>query len=126
MAGLYSPIVDQRGEPIRRSERQVRPEVDMEYAGIGMGRDITRGYVGELHYLYPQDKVLRFQGAHNYELYEDLLQDDRVYSTFAQRRSAVVAREWAVEPGGERARTRWRPSTSRRCCTASGGTPSPT
>ena len=93
-------ILNVRGEPIRQSRKEVRAEANMEYAGIGMGRDITRGYISESHYLHPQDKVLRYQGAHNYELYEDLLQDDRVYSTFAQRRSAVVAREWAVEPGG--------------------------
>lgn len=57
-------------------------------------------------YLWPQDKVLRYQGgtAHSYELYEDLLQDDRIYATFAQRRSAVVARDWAVEPGGTKRR----------------------
>ncbi len=99
-------ILDHRGEPIRRSRKRVRPEVDMQYAGIGMGRDITRGYIGEQHYLFPQDKVLRYQGAHNYELYEDMLQDDRIYSTLAQRRSAVVAREWAVEPGGDKRRDR--------------------
>ena len=92
-------IVDIRGEPISGSA-EGRPEIGVEYAGIGMGRDITRGYIAETHYLYPLDKVLRYQGAHNYELYEDMLQDDRIYSTFAQRRSAVIAREWTVHPGG--------------------------
>ena len=91
-----SMILDHRGRPM-----STRPEFN-EYAGIRGGRDITRGYVSESLYLWPQDKVLRSQGGttQSYELYEDLLQDDRAYSTFAQRRSAVVAREWAVEPGG--------------------------
>ena len=94
----FSVILDHRGRPIESK----RPIVGEEYAGIGGGRDITRGYVSESLYLWPQDKVLRYQGgnAGSYELYEDLLQDDRVYATFSQRRSAVVAREWAVEPGG--------------------------
>ena len=58
------------------------------------------------HYLTPDDKVLRYQGGTNYELYEDMLQDDRVKSAFGQRRAAVVAREWAVNPGGTRRRDR--------------------
>ena len=95
-----SMILDSRGRPMR-STRSTRPDLE-EYAGIGGGRDITRGYVSESLYLWPQDKVLRYAGAtsSSYELYEDILQDDRVMPTFAQRRSAVVARGWTVEPGG--------------------------
>ena len=95
-----SMIPDSRGRPLESK----RPRVNVEYAGIRGGPDIIRGYVSESLYLWPQDKVLRYQGrtAQSYELYEDLLQDDRVYSTFAQRRSAVVARECAVEPGGDK------------------------
>ena len=98
-------IVDIHGEPMH-SPPEAPADVGLVYAGIGMGRDITRGYISETNYLYPQDKVLRYQGAHNYELYEDLLQDDRIYSTFSQRRSAVVAREWHVVPGGPMRRDR--------------------
>ena len=41
-----------------------------------------------------------------YRLYEELLQDDRVYAAFAQRRAAVVARETEVVPGGTMRRDR--------------------
>lgn len=101
MARSMSMILDHRGQPFRR-----RPIVGTEYAGIEAGRDITRGYVDDQLYLTPQDKVLRYQGGTQYELYEDMLQDDRVKSAFGQRRAAVVAREWAVDPGGERRRDR--------------------
>ena len=97
----HSMILDHRGRPLRR-----RPIVGTEYAGIEAGRDVTRGYVDDQLYLTPQDKVLRYQGGTHYELYEDMLQDDRVKSAFGQRRAAVVAREWAVEAGGERRRDR--------------------
>ena len=95
-------ILDARGRPIRSR----RPIVGRELAGIGGGRDVTRGYVDDQLYLSPQDKVLRYQGANNYEIYEDILRDDRVQSTFAQRRAAVVAREWEVTPGGSLRRDR--------------------
>lgn len=97
----HSMILDHRGRPFRR-----RPIVGREYAGIEAGRDITRGYIDDQVYLAPQDKVLRYQGGTNYELYEDLLRDDRVKSAFGQRIAAVVAREWVVNPGGERRRDR--------------------
>ena len=77
-----------------------RPEVGTEIAVVAGGRDITRGYVDPLAHLQPQDKVLRYRGAANYELYEDLLQDDRVHAALAQRRAAVVARDTEVIPGG--------------------------
>ncbi len=66
---------------------------------VGYGRDITRSYLGKL--LEPQDKVLA-RKWYDYEVYEDLLRDDQVKSVFQQRRSAVVAREWEVTPGGDK------------------------
>jgi Protein of unknown function (DUF935) len=66
---------------------------------VGYGRDITRAYLGPL--LLPQDKVLA-RKWYDYEIYEDLLRDDQVKSVFQQRRSAVVAREWEVTPGGDK------------------------
>ena len=77
-----------------------RPELRSEVATIRGGRDVTRGYVDALPYIPPQDRVLRYQGAAAYEVYEQLLQDDRVYATLAQRRAAVVARDTEVIPGG--------------------------
>ncbi|MXW30301.1 MAG: DUF935 family protein, partial [Chloroflexi bacterium] len=73
------------------------------------GRDVTRGYVSSQNYLWPQDELLRTVGGGfggggayaGYKLYEDLLQDDRVFSTLQQRRSALIARETEVVPGGE-------------------------
>ena len=78
-----------------------RPELRSEVATLRAGRDITRGYVDTLPYIPPQDRVLRYQGAAAYEVYEQLLQDDRVYATLAQRRAAVVAKETEVVPGGK-------------------------
>ncbi len=61
------------------------------------GRDITRGYLGPL--LISQDSVLLQLGG-NLLAYEEVLRDDQVMSTFAQRRLAVVSTPWEVQPGG--------------------------
>lgn len=83
-----------------------RPELQSEVATLHGGRDVTRGYVDALPYIPPQDRVLRYQGAAAYEVYEQMLQDDRVYATLAQRRAAVVARDTEVVPGGTMRRDR--------------------
>lgn len=62
------------------------------------GEDITKGWLDELR--EEQDEVLREHGRGDLKLYERLMRDDQVYSTFRQRRDAVVAREGRVEPGG--------------------------
>jgi len=67
------------------------------------GRDITRGYVLPQILMLPQDTVLRQRAGGDLRLYEDLLRDDQVGTTFAQRRLAVQSKEWYVEPGGKRA-----------------------
>ena len=90
------------GEEMDRGKLPLTAEV----ATTQDGKDITRGYVGSLNYLQPQDKVLLYQGGGNYEIYEDLLRDDRVHSALAQRRSAVIARETLVAPGGLKRRDR--------------------
>lgn len=81
------------------TEKANRPELN-EIASTNDGRDITRGYVEALHHLSPQDKVLNQAGG--LEAYEELLKDDQVSATFAQRRNAVLARPWIITPGGTR------------------------
>lgn len=77
-----------------------------DFARITDGRDITRGYFDGDWWQRPQDRVLLERGAADYLLYQDLLRDDRVWSAHQQRRSAVVARETQVLPGGEARRDR--------------------
>lgn len=72
-----------------------------EIATIANGRDITRGFVDALPLLPPQDGILVGRGL-TYEAYEQILRDDQVAATFAQRRLASTSREWEVRPGGER------------------------
>ena len=76
--------------------------LEREIATIGGGRDITRGWVDQLHYLQPQDTILQLRGGYNYEVYRDLLRDDQVAAVFGQRRLALVSRPTRVIPGGER------------------------
>jgi Protein of unknown function (DUF935) len=76
-----------------------RAAVTREIATIARGRDITRPWLGAL--LDPQDSVLRLN-QFDYEVYEALLRDDQVGATLQQRRSAVISREWAVTPGGDK------------------------
>lgn len=79
------------------------PPTSGEIATITNGRDITRGFVSPELYgglLYPQDLVLRSRGG-DYRTYEWVLQDDQVFSTFQQRRRALVSREWEVEAASD-------------------------
>jgi len=79
-----------------------RPE-PREIATTRDGRDITRGFVQPLQLLQPQDSVLIARGAGNYSIYREVLRDDQVATVFSQRRRAVVAKKWEVEPGGKSA-----------------------
>ena len=63
------------------------------------GRDITRAFCSPLELLVPQDSVLQAKGG-DYVIYEEVLRDDQVASTFQQRRLAVTSSEWGVRPGG--------------------------
>ncbi|MBF0453198.1 MAG: DUF935 family protein [Magnetococcales bacterium] len=65
------------------------------------GRDITRPFLAASALLVPQDTVLQGRGG-DYALYEDLLRDDQVASTFQQRRMSVTSAEWGVVPGDDR------------------------
>ena len=69
-----------------------------EVAVILGGRDITRGYVDSLPLLPPTDRILQMAGG--WKGYDEILRDDQVAATFAQRRLAVVRKPWLVEPGG--------------------------
>lgn len=71
-----------------------------EIATTRDGRDITRGFVDALPWLPSTDRVLPLAGG--WRGYEELLRDDQVAATFAQRRLAVVCRPWTVEAGGPR------------------------
>lgn len=75
-----------------------------EIASTRDGRDITRGYVEGLPLLRPQDPILTARGGNyglGYEVYRELLRDDKVASAFGQRRLAVVSAEYEVQAGGK-------------------------
>lgn len=75
---------------------KTRPNLT-EIATSRDGRDITRGFTDGLPWLDPTDPVWREAGG--WQGYEALLKDDQVAACFTQRRLAVVARPWVVEPG---------------------------
>ncbi|MBN8428265.1 MAG: DUF935 family protein [Xanthomonadales bacterium] len=77
-----------------------RPTRDREIASTQDGIDITRGYTGPL--LVPADRILRTRGGGDLSIYEQVLSEPQVHTTFQQRRLAVVNREWAVEPASDR------------------------
>ncbi|PWG62848.1 DUF935 domain-containing protein [Sediminicurvatus halobius] len=73
-----------------------------EIASTQDGRDITRGYVGPLELMQPQDTVLLTRGGGDLTLYRELYRDDQVKTAWGQRQRAVVSAEWEVEAGGSR------------------------
>lgn len=77
-----------------------RPEIGREIATTADGIDITRGYTGPL--LLPFDSMLRNRGGYDLQIYEQVLSDPEVKTTFGSRQDSVVACEWQVEPGGEK------------------------
>jgi phage gp29-like protein len=75
----------------------------IEYAGIGGGKDYTRGFVGAIHKWLPsQDSLLEQKSGGDLELYELVSQDDQVKSCLQQRFRALLAKDWEVIPGGEK------------------------
>lgn len=74
------------------------PALLQEIGTTGDGRDPTKKYVGDLQVM--EDSVLAAKGS-GLELYEEVLRDDQVYSTFHQRRAALTAREWEVRAGAD-------------------------
>jgi len=61
-----------------------------------MDRGWLRGFTNDI--VANNDDVLRRKGG-NYGVYQDLLRDDQVRSTWQQRRLSVTQAEWKVEPG---------------------------
>lgn len=47
------------------------------------------------------DTILQREGNQDLKLYDSLLDDDVAFSTFQQRRLAVISKEWEVKPGDE-------------------------
>lgn len=74
-----------------------KPDLN-EAAGIKDGRDVTRTLSGFV--LKPTDSLLASKGG-QYKIYKEVFADDQVKSCLEQRISAVVAREWIVEPGAD-------------------------
>lgn len=60
----------------------------------------ARAYAGML--TTSSDRILRTRGGGDLYLYEQVLSDPQVKSTFEQRRNAVIARDWKVDAGGDR------------------------
>ncbi|MBF0427723.1 MAG: DUF935 family protein [Magnetococcales bacterium] len=83
-----------------KANKSITPLLFREVATAGDGRDITRNYGGLMNALMPQDSVLQGKGG-DYALYEEVLRDDQVASTFQQRRMAVTSAEWGVRAGGD-------------------------
>lgn len=84
-------------EPVAET-KPAAPEL-REISAAGRRGDIATGFVNRLK--LPDDRVLNSKGG-NIEIYERVLEDDQVYSTFQQRRRAITSREWLVEPGGDK------------------------
>ena len=97
-SGVVVPLAQ-----FREAAPAKRPEWN-EIATTADGRDITRGYVDALPLLPPQDQVLQMRAAGDYTAYDEVLRDDQVSATFAQRRLAVVSSELQVLPGGKKRR----------------------
>lgn len=76
------------------------PKLNREIATTGDGRDITKGFLRGLQ--QPSDPILRSRGNLDLRIYEQVLSDWQVKSCWGDRQRAVVAKEWVVEPGGER------------------------
>lgn len=47
------------------------------------------------------DGILSSKGAGDFKIYQEVMRDDTVKSTFQQRRLAVVSADWTVEPGAD-------------------------
>ena len=74
-----------------------------EIAASRDGRDITRGWLYPLQLAPVDDTVLLQRGGGDYRTYDEVIRDDTVRAAVNQRVHGVIARPWAVQPGGKRA-----------------------
>lgn len=81
------------------SSALVKPSL-VEVSSEGVERLLEDAYVAEIR--LPRDEILADHGQNDPTFYEKLRRDHQVHSTFSRRRLSVIAREWKVEPGGER------------------------
>ena len=72
----------------------------MEAAASGDGNRAPDLHSGRL--AVPGDRILTGRGGGDLQIYAEIASDPKVKSAFEQRRNAVIAREWRVEPGGNR------------------------
>lgn len=75
-----------------------RPNFD-EIAKIT--RDLNYAYIAGYKRLIGKDEILALKGGGDLKLYETVAQDDQVKSCVQQRISAVISRDWGVEPGDD-------------------------
>lgn len=75
-----------------------KPDINVEVSAIGAD-DFGAAYSEELR--LSGDGILQTRGGGDLGLYERLLTDWQVNSTWQQRRTAIVSREWDVEPGAD-------------------------
>lgn len=68
-----------------------------------LAQDASIGALLDPYYkiLVNQDSILGTKGAGDFKIYQEVLRDDQVKSTFQQRRLAVVSKPWVVEAGAE-------------------------
>lgn len=78
------------------AKKPLEQEVATADHGVLMANAYTQSLVEN------PDTVLRQRG-YNYRIYDELLRDDQVKSTFQQRRAAVTAANYVVEPASESA-----------------------
>jgi phage gp29-like protein len=76
----------------------MRPNFD-EIAKIT--RDLNYAYIAGYKRLIGKDDILALKGGGDLKLYETVAQDDQVKSCVQQRISAVISRDWGVEPGDD-------------------------
>ncbi|MDO5625021.1 MAG: DUF935 family protein [Pseudomonadota bacterium] len=74
-----------------------RPKVGSAAASGDSNRSAT-AYAERL--AMPSDRILAMRGGGDLGIYEELKSDGKVKAALEQRRNAVIAREWRVEPGG--------------------------
>lgn len=85
----------------KTAEKIEAPELQ-EIATSRDGRDITRGWLSALMHAPIDDVIVVERGGGDYQVYADVLRDDRVRTGINQRIYGVIAKPWEVKPGGEK------------------------